>query len=81
MCIRDRNCNASAQTTKVLFVEWDSSNLEIYQGKAHFAIHEEDFRQEAKIIKFLDGLREAIFMEYSPVCQRYWPLAPSLLRN
>lgn len=53
--------------TKILFVEWNSSDVEIYQGKAHFTIHEEDLRKEAQCIKYLDDLREVIFMEYSPV--------------
>lgn len=67
MVVGTVSCNTSAPTTKVLFVEWKSADLDMYQGKAHFTIHEEDFRQEAKINKFLDGLREIIFMEFSPV--------------
>ncbi|WP_392885093.1 hypothetical protein ACF6ZU_15775 [Pseudomonas migulae] len=59
--------DASVNNTKVLFVEWDSSSVDIYQGKAHFALHEEDLRKEAECIKYLDDLRETIFMEYSPV--------------
>lgn len=59
--------DTSANNTKVLFVEWSSSDVEMYQGKAHFTIHEEDLRKEAECIKFLDNLREAIFMEFSPV--------------
>ncbi|RON15161.1 hypothetical protein [Pseudomonas frederiksbergensis] len=59
--------DTSANNTKVIFVEWNSSDVEIYQGKALFTIHEEDLRKEAECIKFLDDLREAIFMEFSPV--------------
>ncbi|MHC8398754.1 hypothetical protein ACYZTX_04475 [Pseudomonas sp. MDT1-17] len=59
--------DTSANNTKVIFVEWNSSDVEIYQGKALFTIHEEDLRNEAKSIKFLDDLRETIFMEFSPV--------------
>lgn len=67
MVVGTVSCLTSAQTTRVLFVEWNSSDLEMYQGKAHFTIHEEDLKQEAKIDKFLDNLREIIFMEFSPV--------------
>lgn len=59
--------DTSANNTKVIFVEWNSSDVEIYQGKALFTIHEEDLRKEAEAIKFLDALREAVFMEFSPV--------------
>jgi hypothetical protein len=59
--------DSSADNTKILFVEWDSSEVQIYQGKAHFSIHEEDVRKEAECIKYLDDLRQVIFMEFSPV--------------
>jgi hypothetical protein len=59
--------DSSAGNTKILFVEWDSSEVQIYQGKAQFTIHEEDVRKEAECIKYLDDLREVIFMEFSPV--------------
>jgi len=59
--------DSSAGNTKILFVEWESSEVQIYQGKAQFTIHEEDVRKEAECIKYLDGLREVIFMEFSPV--------------
>lgn len=59
--------DTSANNTKIIFVEWNSSDVEIYRGKALFTIHEEDLRKEAESIKFLDALREAIFMEFSPV--------------
>ncbi|MHC8365019.1 hypothetical protein ACYZT9_03790 [Pseudomonas sp. ZT5P21] len=59
--------DSSTNNTKVIFVEWNSSDVEIYQGKAHFTIHEEDLRKEAECIKYLDALREAVFMEFSPV--------------
>lgn len=59
--------DTSANNTKVIFVEWNSSDVEIYRGKALFTIHEEDLRKEAEAIKFLDALREAVFMEFSPV--------------
>ncbi|MHC8322567.1 hypothetical protein ACYZT4_18070 [Pseudomonas sp. GB2N2] len=59
--------DASANNTKVIFFEWNSSDVEMYQGKALFTIHEEDLRKEAQAIKYLDDLREAVFMEFSPV--------------
>ena len=59
--------DSSVNNTKVVFVEWSSSDVEIYQGKALFTIHEEDLRKEAECIKYLDDLREAIFMEFSPL--------------
>ena len=59
--------DSSAGNTKILFVEWDSSEVQIYQGKAQFSIHEEDLKREAECIKYLDDLREVIFMEFSPV--------------
>ncbi|QVW23949.1 hypothetical protein KJF94_29695 [Pseudomonas hormoni] len=59
--------DTSANNTKVIFFDWNSSDVEIYRGKALFTIHEEDLRKEAAAIKFLDDLREAVFMEFSPV--------------
>ncbi|MNF53245.1 hypothetical protein D3C84_346210 [compost metagenome] len=66
MVVGTVSCIPSMQHTRVLFVEWNSSDLDIYQGKAYFTIHEEDLRKEAETIKFLDELREALFYEYSP---------------
>lgn len=59
--------DSSANNTKVIFVEWSSSDVEMYQGKALFTIHEEDLRKEAECIKYLNDLRETVFMEFSPV--------------
>ncbi|WP_207284764.1 hypothetical protein [Pseudomonas sp. FW300-N2A2] len=59
--------DSSVNNAKVIFVEWNSSDVEMYQGKALFTIHEEDLRKEAECIKYLDDLREAVFMEFSPV--------------
>ncbi|MEJ5060161.1 MULTISPECIES: hypothetical protein [unclassified Pseudomonas] len=67
MVVGTVSCNSSVQHNRVLFVEWNSSDFEIYQGKAYFTIHEEDLRKEAETIKFLDDLREALFYEYSPI--------------
>jgi hypothetical protein len=58
---------SSLNNTKVIFIEWNSSDVQIYQGKALFSIHEEDLRKEAECIKYLDDLRDTVFMEFSPV--------------
>ena len=67
MAVGTVHYDSSVNNTKIVFVEWNSSDVEIYQGKALFTIHEEDLRREAECIKYLDDLREAVFMEFSPV--------------
>lgn len=67
MAVATIRYDSSDKDAKVLFVEWDTSELPIFQGKAHFTIHEEDLRKEAECIKYLDDLREAVFMEFAPV--------------
>lgn len=59
--------DTSANNTKVIFFDWNSSDVSIYRGKALFTIHEEDLRKEAQCIQFLDNLRDTVFMEFSPV--------------
>ncbi|MBV6826157.1 hypothetical protein [Pseudomonas sp. PD9R] len=56
----------SAQPTKVLFVEWSSSNVEIYNGAATMHIDEEDYLMvEPLIVKALAEQRQkAISYEF-----------------
>lgn len=67
MAVGTVHYDSSVNNTKIVFVEWNSSDVDIYQGKALFTIHEEDLRKEAECIKYLDELRETVFMEFSPV--------------
>ncbi|MFJ5237363.1 hypothetical protein ACIP86_11635 [Pseudomonas neuropathica] len=57
---------AKVQPTKVLFVEWATSNVDIYNGAATMTIEDEDYKEvEQQIIQALAALRQkAITLEF-----------------
>ena len=57
---------AKVQPTKILFVEWATSNVDIYNGAATMTIEDEDYKEvEQQIIQALAALRQkAITLEF-----------------